>query len=85
MQKLISYKKKTFFENRLNDSIGKLKEFWKVLKSLGLSSKISVCRTNAFKVNNIMSFEAQSTLDVCKNYYSTLADNQKNLNPAQQI
>ena len=39
VQKLISYKKKKFFENRLNDSIGKLKELWKALKSLGLPSK----------------------------------------------
>ena len=43
MQKLISYKKKTFFENRLNDSIGKPRELWKALKSLGLPNKTSVC------------------------------------------
>ena len=35
VQKLISYKKKSFFENKLNDSIGKPKELWKALKSLG--------------------------------------------------
>ena len=75
VQKLISYKKKKFFENRLNDSIGKPKELWKALKPLGLPSKTSVCGTTALKVKNTTSFEAKSILDVFKNYYSTLADN----------
>ena len=74
VQKLISYKKK-FFKNRLNGSIGKPKELWKALKSLGLPSKTSVCGTTALKVKNTTSFETKSTLDVLKNYYSTLADN----------
>ena len=47
VQKLISYKKKQFFENRLNHSIGKPKELWKALNSLGLPSKTSVCGTTA--------------------------------------
>ena len=71
MQKLISYKKKTVFEKRINDSIGKPKELWKAVKSLGLPSKTSVCETTALKVNNAMSFETKPTLDVFKNYYST--------------
>ena len=79
MQKLISYKKKKFFDNRINDSIAKPKELWKALKSLGLPSKISVCGTTALKVKNTTSFETKPKLedvqDVFKNYYSTLADN----------
>ena len=75
VQKLISYKKKIFFENRLNDSIGKLRELWKALKSLGLPSETSVCGTTALKVKNTKSFKIKSTLDVFKSYYSTLADN----------
>ena len=39
-----------FFENRLNDFIGKPKKLWKALKSLGLPSKRSVCGTTALKV-----------------------------------
>ena len=62
-------------ENRLNDSIGKPRELWKALKSLGLPSKTSVCETTALKVKNTTSFGTKSTLDVFKNYYSTLADN----------
>ena len=75
VQKLISYKKKKFFENRLNDSIGKPKELWKALKPLSLPSKTSVCGTTAVKVKNTTSFGTKSTLDVFKNYYSTLGDN----------
>ena len=74
MQKLISYKKKKFFENNLNDSIGRPRELWEALKSLGLPSKTSVCRTTALEVKNTTSFGTKSTLDVFKNYYSTLAD-----------
>ena len=75
MQKLISYKNKKFFENRLHDSIGKPKELWKALKSLGLPSKTSVCRTAALKVKNTTRFETKLSLDVFKNYYSTVAEN----------
>ena len=42
VQKLSSYKKKILLENRFNDSIDKPKEFWKDLKSIGFSCKISV-------------------------------------------
>ena len=59
-QKLISYKKKNFFENWLNDFNGRPKELWKALKSLGLTSKTSVCGTTALKVKNAMSFETKS-------------------------
>ena len=75
MQKLISYKKESFFDNKLNDSIGKTKELWKALKSLGLPSKTSICATTAVKVRNATSFETKSKLEVFKNYYSTLAEN----------
>ena len=41
VQKLISYKRKMFFENRRSDSIGaKSKELYKALKSLGLPNKM---------------------------------------------
>ena len=32
-------KKEIFFENRLSDSIGKLKNLWEALKSLGLPNE----------------------------------------------
>ena len=67
VQKLISRKKKKFFENRLNDSIGKPKELWKALKWLALPNKISLCGTNSLKVNNRMRFETKSKLEVFEN------------------
>ena len=75
VQKLMSYKENKFFEKRLNDSIGKPRELWKALKSLGLSSKMSICGIAALKVKSTTSFETKSTLDVFENYSSTLADN----------
>ena len=74
MQKLISYKKKTFFENKFNDAIDKPKKLWKALKSVGLPSKTLGCGINALKVKNTI-FETKSTLEVFENYCSTLADN----------
>ena len=44
------------------------------LKSLGLPSKTSFGRTTTLKAKNTTNFETKSTLDVFKNYYSTLAD-----------
>ena len=68
MEILISYN--FFVENRLSDSIGKSKELWKALKSLGLPSKTSVSWTTALKVTNRTSFETKATLRVYKNYDS---------------
>ena len=77
MHKLISSKNFFFFENRLNDSIVKPKELLKAVKSLGLPSKTSVCRTTALKVKNIISFETEPALYIfihIKNDYCVLAD-----------
>ena len=50
------------------------RELFKALKSLDLLNKTSVWGTSVLKVNNTMSFETKSILDVFKNYYSNLAD-----------
>ena len=44
-------KKKNYFENKLTECIGKPKELWKALKSLGLPNKISSCEVSVLKVN----------------------------------
>ena len=41
MQKLINYKKRCFYQEKLSENVGKPKELWKALKSLGLPSKIT--------------------------------------------
>ena len=42
VQKLIRTKKKAYFESKLTENIGKLKELWKSLKSLGLKFESSI-------------------------------------------
>ena len=38
VQKLIKIKKRDFYQEKLREKVGKLKELWKALKSLGLPS-----------------------------------------------
>ena len=50
LQKMIINKKRVFFEKKMTESIGKPKDLWKVLRSLGLPSKSSCCEVNALKI-----------------------------------
>ena len=50
IQKLI-FNKKNYYENRLNECIGKPKELWKSLKYLDLSNKIPSFEVSALIVN----------------------------------
>ena len=50
LQKMIINKKRAFVENKLTESIGKPKDLWKALRSLGLPSKNSSCK-NAPQTN----------------------------------
>ena len=60
MQKLISNKKNVFFENRLNDSIGKPKGLRKILKYLGwywlMTDMILVELQKAYTIENIETY-----------------------------
>ena len=67
-------KKKWLFKRKLSDSIGKSKDLWKALKSLGLPNKTSSCKVSDLKVNNTVEHDANSVLERFKNYYSTLAE-----------
>ena len=55
MQNLITKKKKEFFENKFISvnlkCIGKLKDLWKAIKSLGLRNKSDGCIVDAFAEN----------------------------------
>ena len=51
VHKMIFNKKKDYFENKLNECIGKPKDLWKTLKSLCLPIKVSPCEVSALKVN----------------------------------
>ena len=52
LQKMIINKKRVFLKNKLTQSIGKPKDLWKALRSLGLPSKTSSCEVNALKMNS---------------------------------
>ena len=80
---MIFDKKRSFFEKKLSESIGKPKDLWKALKSLGLPNKISSCEVSALKINNTVEHNANSVLEAFKNYYSTLAENLINMLPKQ--
>ena len=41
MQKMIFNKKRAYFQNKSTESIGKPKDLWKALGSLGLPNKVS--------------------------------------------
>ena len=60
VRKMIFNKKRSFFENKLIESIGKPKDLWKALKSLGFPNKISSCEFRALKINNAVEHDANS-------------------------
>ena len=72
---MIFKKKKDYFENKLNECIGKPKELWKALKSLGLPNKISSWEVNAMKVNKTVQQDTNLVSGGFKDYYSHLAGN----------
>ena len=49
---MIVNKKRAFLENKLTEFIGKPKDLWKALRSLGFPSKTSSCEVNALKINS---------------------------------
>ena len=71
---MIINKKRAFLENKLTESIGKPKDLWKALRSLGLPSKTSSCEVNALKINSKVEHDFNSVLEGFRNYYSTLAE-----------
>ena len=69
---MIFNKKENYFENKLNECIGKPQELWKALKSLGLPKKISSCEVSALNVNKTVQHDANLVLGGFKDYYSNL-------------
>ena len=56
LQKLICTKKKPYFESKLTQNIGKSKELWKSLKSLGLEIERSISNVNCLEMMNPLFF-----------------------------
>ena len=73
VQNLIAKKKKEFFENKLKECIGKPKDLWKAIKSLGLPNKSGGCIVGALAENQIVKHDTKSILKTFKSFYSNLA------------
>ena len=73
VQHLINKKKKTFVVGKLNENIGKPKELWKSLKSLGLPSKKNAPSSICLENNGTLSFDSKTNAEIFKDFYSNLA------------
>ena len=71
---LIYKKKKLLFKEKLNENIGKPKELWKSLNSLGLPSKNKSGNKIRLHENGKLNFEPKVNANIFKNFFSNLAD-----------
>ena len=69
--KLVASKEQAFFEEKLSETIGKPKELWKSLKSLGMPTKTVISNFNAIEEND--TYETRSISKIFKNFFSNLA------------
>ena len=83
VQNLIKKKKKYFIVGKLNENVGKPKELWKCLKSLGLSSGNNSPSKICLNDKGKPSFDNKSNTEIFKEYFSNLAsDLVKKLKPS---
>ena len=75
VQKLIKNKKRDFYQEKLRENVGKPKELWKALKSLGLPSKITPVSQVSLKDGETISFDEKTNNNSFKNFYANLALN----------
>ena len=75
IDKLIKEKKKTFYKSKLEQNIGRPKELWKTLKSLGLPSKKASTSKIFLKEGEKISYDDANNASIFKTFYSSLADN----------
>ena len=71
---MIKNKKKNFVVGKLNENMGKPKELWKSLKSLGLSSKRSSSSAICLENEGTLSFDPKANAEIFKDFYSNLAN-----------
>ena len=73
--KLISTKKKAYFESKLTENIGKPIKLWNCLKSLGLKFESSVANNNCLENDKSVNFDVKDTAKDFRAYFSNLAEN----------
>ena len=72
-QELIIAKKQPFFDEKLSESVGKPKELWNTLKSLGMLKKTVVSNFNANDNNKSLTYDIKTMSKVFKDFFSNLA------------
>ena len=85
VQCMIKDKKKNFVIGKLNENVGKPKELWKSLKSLGLPSKANSSATICLEKDGILSFHPKINTEIFKDFHSNLANNLVKKLPTPQI
>ena len=71
--KLIKQKKGQFYKEKLKENIGKPKELWKALKSLGLPSKKGTSSTICPKKDDKICFDDKTNANTFKELFCNLA------------
>ena len=71
-QELIIAKKQPFFDEKLSESVGKPKELWNTLKSLGMLKKTVVSNFNANDNNKSLTYDIKTMSKVFKDFFSSL-------------
>ena len=77
VQKLIRDKKRSYYEEKLKEHVGKPKELWKTLKSLGLQSKGKSSADNNISLkqeDDNLTASPTDTANLFKSFYANLAD-----------
>ena len=73
LQKAISKKKKSFFQEKIEKNANNSKELWKALKSLGMKSgKVNKSKID-LKNDGAIKFEPTKNANIFKEFYSDLA------------
>ena len=75
VQTMIKRKKKNFVLDKLNQNIGKPKELWRSLKSLGFPSKQKSSSSLCLEKDGNLSFDPKANTEIFKDFYLNLADN----------
>ena len=70
--KLIASKKQAFFEEKLSETIGKPKELWESLKSLGMPKRTVISNFNAIEENDTLTYDTRSISKIFKHFFSNL-------------
>ena len=74
VKNIIKMKKKEYYENKLAENVGKPKELWNTIKSLGLETKSKSTSNICLKDNGVNVFDSKRTANIFKDFFSNLAD-----------